>query len=223
MTKVIFKAPKISMASIKKTILFLVMAAFASLSKAQGFSISDLFNQAGKQKQYYLQQIAAYYAFESELKMGYNVMKHGLNGIAEINTAELNAHNAHYQSLQQPSAQVKNSTQVQDMIGWQSSIISQFSTIGQITGLTLDEQNYIGVVQANLLKGCNEDMADLQNLLQAGTQQMTDDQRFRRLAQLHADMLDKYQFTQSFAGSVRLLAAQRQQETNELQTLKELQ
>ncbi len=33
-------------------------------------------------------------------------------------------------------------------------------------------------------------------------------------------MLDKYQFSQSFCNSVRLLAAQRQQETNELQTYK---
>jgi len=211
------------MASIKKTILFVLMAPFASLGKAQGFSFGDLFNQAGKQKQYYLQQIAAYYAFESELKMGYNVMKHGLSGIATINTAELNAHNAYYQSWQQPGASVKNTIRVQDMVGWQNSIIEQFSALGKVTGLSPDEQHYISVVQSNLLTGCNEDMTDLQILLQAGTLQMTDDQRLRRLAQLHRDMLDRYQFTQNFTGSVRLLAAQRQQETNELQTLKELQ
>jgi hypothetical protein len=223
MTKVIFKAPKISMASIKKIPLLLLLSATATLSKAQGFSLGDLFNQAGKQKQYYLQQIAAYNAFESELKMGYNVLRHGLSGIAAINTAELNAHNAYYGSWQQPGAPIKNSTQVQDMIGWQSSIVSQFNALGQLIGLTASEQNYISVVQINLLKGCNEDMADLQNLLQAGTLQMTDDQRLRRLAQLHADVLDKYQFTQSYCNAVRLLAAQRQQETNELQTLKDLQ
>lgn len=187
---------------------------------AQSFSLGDLFNQAAKQKQYYLQQIAAYYAFESELKMGYNVMKHGLNGIAQINTTELDAHDAYYRSLLQPSELVKNSRLVQDIISWQSSIITQFSTLSHVTGLTSDEQNYIGSVQINLVKGCNEDVIDLQNLLQAGTLQMTDDQRLKRMAQLYADMLEKYQFTQSFAGSVRLLAAQRHQDTNDTQTLK---
>ena len=211
------------MASIKKIGLCVLLSAFSFQLFAQSFSFSDLFGQANKQKQYYLQQIAAYNAFESELKMGYNVMKHGLSGIAAINTAELNVHHTYYQSLEQPSAQVKNSTQVRDIIGWQSSIMTQFSTLGQVAGLTADEAIYISLVQTNLLKGCNDDMTDLQNLLQAGTLQMTDDQRLRRLAQLHTDMLDKCQFTQSFCNSVRLLAAQRQQGSNELQTLKELQ
>lgn len=210
------------MASIKKIVSLLLLCATANLSKAQGFSFSDLFGQANKQKQYELQQIAAYNAFESELKMGYNVVKHGLSGIAAINTAELNAHNAYYGSWRQPGAPIKNSTQVKDMIAWQSAIIRQFTTMEHVTGLTPDEQNYIGVVQTNLLKGCNEDMADLQNLLQAGVLQMTDDQRLRRLDQIHTDMQDKYQFTQRFCGTVRLLAAQRQQETNDTQTLKKL-
>lgn len=210
------------MASIKKITFLLLLTATTTLSKAQGFSFGDLFNQAAKQKRYYLQQIAAWQAFEAELKMGYNVMQHGLSGIAAINTAELNAHHAYDQSLQQAGAPVKNSTQVQDIIGWQSAIISQFSTIRQVSGLNTGEQSYISAVQANLLKRCNADMTDLQNLLQAGTLQMTDDQRLNRLDKIHADMLDKYRFAQSFCDSVRLLVAQRQQDTNDKQALKNL-
>ncbi|WP_214071884.1 hypothetical protein [Mucilaginibacter sp. dw_454] len=189
-------------------------------ASAQSFSFSDLFNQTSKQKNYYLQQIAAYEAFESELKMGYNVMKHGLSGIAEINTAELNAHSAYYTSLKTPGTAVKNSTQVQDILTWQSDITNSFSQ--PFNGLTDDEQSYIGLVKSNLLQACNADLTKLQDLLQYGTWQMTEDERLKRLDKIHSDMQDKYQFSQSFAGSVHLLAVQRQQGANDTQTLKSL-
>jgi hypothetical protein len=199
------------------TAILLLLAAGAN---AQSFSFGDLFGQAGKQKQYYLQQIAAYQAFESELKQGYNVVKNGLNGIRDINTAELNAHTAYYQSLKQPCSAVKSSTQVQDILTWQTEITGSFSQ--SFSGLTADEQSYLSAVKTNLLGACNADLTDLQNLLQSGTLQMTDDERLKRLAKIHAAMLDKYQFTRSFCNSVKLLAAQRRQSIYETQTLKSI-
>jgi len=198
----------------------MVCISLAMSAQAQSFSFSDLFGQANKQKNYYLQQIAALNAFESELKQGYGVIKHGLSGIAAINIAELNAHNAYYTSLKQPGSAVKNNTQVQDILQWQTDIVNSFSH--PFNGLTSDEQSYVATVKNNLLTGCNQDLTDLQNLLAAGTLQMTDDQRLKRLAKIHADMLDKYRFSQSFCGSVRLLILQRQQGSNDIQTLNAL-
>jgi hypothetical protein len=198
----------------------MVLISLTTVTRAQGFSFSDLFNQTSKQKNYYLQQIAAYEAFESELKMGYNVMQHGLSGIAEINTAELNAHSAYYTSLKTPGSAVKNSTQVQDIMTWQTDIANTFSQ--PFSGLTGDEQSYIGVVKSNLLQACNADLTELQNLLQYGAWQMTGDERLKRLDQIHAAMQDKYQFSQSFCNSVKMLAVQRQQGANDTQTLNSL-
>lgn len=208
------------MASIKKITTLLLLAATATFSKAQSFSFGDLFGQAGKQKNYYLQQIAAYQAFESELKQGYNVVKNGLNGIRDINTAELNAHSAYYQALKQPGSSVKNNTQVQDILNWQTEINTSFSQ--SFSGLTVDEQSYIAIVKANLLQACNNDLTDLQNLLHSGTLQMTDDERLKRLAEIHKSMLDKYEFSRSFINSIRLLLAQRGQDLDETQTLKSI-
>src|ERR1700744_4555745 len=118
------KASKIYMAFIRITGLLLLATVTA---QAQSFSFSDLFGQAGKQKNYYMQQIAAYQAFESELKQGYGVIKNGLSGIRDINTAELNAHSAYYASLKQPGTVVKNNTQVQDILTWQTAIVNGFS------------------------------------------------------------------------------------------------
>jgi hypothetical protein len=200
--------------------MVLISMLVAVSAQAQSFSFSNLFGQANKQKQYYMQQIAAYNAFESELKMGYGVIKNGLSGIASINTAELNAHSSYYTSLKQPGSAVKNSTQVQDILTWQTDIASSFSQ--PFPGLTGDEQSYISIVQTNLLQGCNSDLADLQNLLAGGTLQMTDDERLKHLAKIHADMQDKYQFSQGFCNSVKLLAAQRQHGDNDTQTLNAL-
>ena len=200
--------------------MVLISMLWAIGAKAQSFSFSDLFGQANKQKNYYMQQIAAYNAFESELKQGYGVIKNGLNGIKAINIAELNAHSAYYQSLKQPGTVVKNNTQVQDILTWQADIVNSFNQ--PVAGLTTDEQSYISTVQANLLNGCNTDLTDLQNLLASNNLQMSDSERLQRLAKIHADMLDKYKFSQSFRNSVKLLAAQLQQGTNESQTLQSL-
>jgi len=205
------------MAFIKSTIILML---FALSAKAQSFSFSDLFGQANKQKQYYEQQIAAYQAFESELKQGYNVIKNGLSGIAGINTAELNAHTAYYNSLKQPSAVVRNNSQVQDILNWQTEIVSSFNQ--SFSGLTDDEMAYISLVKNGVLQGCNTDLTDLQNVLTAGKLQMTDDERLKRLSKIHTDMQDKYTFTRSFCNSVKLMAAQRQQEINETQSLKSI-
>ncbi|EHQ24628.1 hypothetical protein [Mucilaginibacter paludis] len=205
------------MASVKLIALLLLAATSA---EAQSFSFGDLFGQAGKQKKYYLQQIAAYQVFQSELKQGYNVIKHGLSGIRDINTAELNAHSTYYTSLKQVSGPVKNSEQVQDIFDWQVEINNSFNQ--SFNGLTDDEQTYISTVKAGVLNECNADLTDLDNLLTAGKLEMTDDERLKRLAKIHTAMLDKYQFTRSFCNAAKLLIAQRQQSNNETQTLKSI-
>lgn len=205
------------MASIKLTALLLLIAAGA---EAQGFSFGDLFGQAKKQKKYYLQQIAAYKAFESELKQGYGVIKNGLSGIRDINTAELNAHTAYYQSLKSVSVPVKNNNQIADILNWQSEITNSFNQ--SFNGLTDDEQTYLSAVKTGVLNECNADLTDLQNLLTANKLEMTDDERLHRLAQIYVDMLNKYQFTRSFCNSVKLLLIQRQQDSHDTQTLKNI-
>jgi hypothetical protein len=167
-----------------------------------------------------MQQIAAYNALESEIKMGYGVVKNGLSGIASINTAELNAHTAFYNSLRTPSSAVKNSTQVKDILNYQQYINIAFSQ--SFSGLTNDETNYVTAVKNNVFNDCNKDLADLQNLLATGKLQLSDDERLKRLNAIHASMLEKYQFSQSFTNSIKLLTTSRGQESNDAQTLTKL-
>lgn len=197
-----------------------LLFAFSFQLSAQSFSFSDLFGQTAKQKQYYLQQIAAYQAFERELKQGYAVVTKGLGSIQNISTAELDQHTAYYNSLSQVTGAVKDNSQGHDIETWQSGIINAFD-VG-FPGLTRDEQQYVQQVKTGVLIACERDITDLQNLLQAGTWQMTDGERLQRLAKIHAAMLDKYRFTQRFTNSVRVLEAQRQHEFNNTQMIDKL-
>lgn len=199
---------------IKYSFLLLLLPVSAS---AQSFSFSDLFGQASKQKNYYMQQIAAYNALQSEIRQGNNVMKNGLGGIRDISTAELNAHAAYYNSLKTPSSAVKNNTQVKDISNYQTYITTAFGQ--SYSGLTSDELNYFQSVKTLVLNECSHDLSDLQNLLTAGKLQLTDDERLKRMNTIHASMLDKYQFTESFTNSLKTLAIHRQQTLNDNQTL----
>jgi hypothetical protein len=143
-----------------------------------------------------------------------------LSGIANINTAELNAHTAFYNSLKTPSPAVKNSTQVKDILNYQQYISTAFSQ--SFSGLTVDETNYVTAVKNNVFNDCNKDLADLQNLLATSKLQLSDDERLKRLNAIHASMLEKYQFSQSFTNSIKLLATSRGQESNDAQTLTNL-
>lgn len=188
-------------------------------TNAQSF-FSDLFGQAGKQKSYYLQQIAAYNALRAEMKQGYGVIKHGLNGIRNINTGELNAHTAYYTALKTPSSSVKNNNQVKDIVTYQTYINAIFNR--SYSDLTSDELNYVASVKTNVLTACDKDITDLQNLLAAGKLQMSDDRRLKRLNAIHISMLDKFEFSQSFSHSLTTLAIRRQQEKANAQTLTNL-
>lgn len=205
------------MASIKLIGTFLLLAGTA---RAQSFSFSDLFGQAGKQKQYYLQQIAAYNALRAQLNQGYKVVKNGLGGIRDINTAELNAHTSYYGSLKTPSAAVKSDTQVKDILNYQGYITIAFSQ--PFGGLTSDEIVYVNAVKDEVLTDCNHDLTDLQNLLATGKLQLSDDERLKRLNALHIAMLDKYRFSQSFTNSLKMLAIRREQSSNDAKTLMNL-
>jgi len=104
----------------------------------------------------------------------------------------------------------------------QQSIISQFNSISNVNGLTASEQTYIGNVQQNVLSQCSRDMTDLQNVLTLGNLVMSDDERIQRINKLAAAIKDKYLFTCHFTAQVKLLAASRTQDNNEVQTLNQL-
>ena len=75
-----------------------------------------------------------------------------------------------------------------------------------------EETLYLSHVYSNMLRLCDASLAELQDVIQSGSLEMTDDERLKRIDALHQDMSDKYAFTQAFGNETRLLAAQRSAE-----------
>jgi hypothetical protein len=190
-------------------------------AKAQSFSFSDLFGQGEKDIKNMEQQLTALIAFESSVRQGYNMLHSEWSAISNWKNGELGLHSTYYISLNNVNSQVKNDPDVTAIQTEQQAIINLLNAVQSLSGLQSFEQSYVQSVSQSLLKGCNDDLQQLQQVLKDGTFSMSDDERLQQIAKIQASMLDKYQFTQSFCNSIRLLVIQRNRENNEVQTLKQ--
>ena len=192
----------------------------ATDSNAQTFA--EWFSQGKTQIKYLTQQIAALNACETSIRQGYNMLKGEWTSIGNFKNGEFGLHQSYYTSLSNVNPQVKSSPDIGFITTEQQSIISMLNAIQNVAGLTADERGYIQTVVQNIINECSKDLDKLNSVLKNGTLQMSDDERLKQIRNIQAAMLDKYQFTQSFCNSVRLMAAQRNQDSNETQTLNKL-
>lgn len=188
--------------------------------KAQTFA--EWFSQGKTQIKYLTQQIAALNACETSIRQGYNMLKGEWTSIGNFKNGEFGLHQSYYTSLSTVNPQVKSSPDISSITTEQQYIIAMLNAVQQVAGLTADEQGYIKTVAQNIFNECAKDLDKLNSVLKNGTLQMSDDERLKQIHSVQAAMLDKYQFTQSFCNSIRLMAAQRNQESNETQTLNKL-
>lgn len=192
----------------------------ATDSKAQTFA--EWFSQGKTQIKYLTQQIATLNACETSIRQGYNMLKGEWTSIGNFKNGEFGLHQSYYTSLSTVNPQVKSSPDISSLATEQQYIIAMLNAVQQVAGLTNDEQGYVKTVAQNIFNDCTKDLDKLNSVLKNGTLQMSDDERLKQIHSVQVAMLDKYQFTQSFCNSVRLMAAQRNQDSNETQTLNKL-
>jgi len=210
------KRRKLKVACLVSCILILASAE----SHAQTFA--EWFSQGKTQIKYLTQQIAALNACETSIRQGYNMLKGEWTSIGNFKNGEFGLHQSYYTSLSTVNPQVKSSPDISSIATEQQYIIAMLNAVQQVAGLTADEQGYIKTVAQNIFNECAKDLDKLNSVLKNGTLQMSDDERLKQIHSVQAAMLDKYQFTQTFCNSIRLMAAQRNQESNETQTLNKL-
>lgn len=200
----------------------LLLLLSATSTYAQSFSFSDLFGQSKKEIKNVEQQIAALNALETTIRQGYNMLHAEWYDIANWKTAEFSSHQAYYNSLSAVNPVVSKSVAMTTITTEQQTISSQFNSISNISGLTTGEQNYVAAVQQQVIGECSKEVTDLQTVLVPGQLVMTDDERIQRISKLTAEIKDQFVFSCTFCNQVRLLAAQRSQGNNEIQTERSL-
>lgn len=205
-----------------KAILICFVLSPLCLQHSYAQTFAEWFSQGKTQIKYLTQQIAALNACETSIRQGYNMLKGEWTSIGNFKNGEFGLHQNYYTSLSTVNPQVKSSPDISSIATEQQSIISMLNAIQNVAGLTTDEHGYIQTVVQNIINECAKDLDKLNSVLKNGTLQMSDDERLKQIHSVQAAMLDKYQFTQSFCNSIRLMAAQRNQDSNETQTLNKL-
>lgn len=206
----------------KKISIILLIMFFVNHSHAQTWD--EWFNQKSTQKKYLLQQIAAFEAYLTYAKKGYDIANKGISTISSLKKGELNLHQTFFGSLKIVNPKIKNAAIVADIIALQISIIQQFkrsiNSCKKSGQFNKDEVAYVGRVYANLITECLKDVDELISVTTDGELQMKDDERIKRITAIHTSMQDKYTFTQSFTNESSILVAQRMKEQNDVQVSK---
>ena len=169
-----------------------------------------------------LEQIAKYEVYLQDLKKGYNIVQQGLNTIGQIKKGDLSLHQLFFSSLLQVSPGVKAYGKVTDMIAMQVQITTlchQYAQTATLPGLNAAEIKYLAAVFNHLLDLSDKDLTELTSIMTDGVLQMDDSQRIGRIDALYTDTTEQYQFLRHFTDQLKLLALQRQSESNSIQQL----
>lgn len=185
------------------------------LHQASAQTFAEWFSQKKTQIKYLTQQIAALAQYESYIKQGYQISQNGLGNIGGYIKGEYGSHTAYYNSLKTVNPQVQSNSKADGIISYAKQIPVQFDHLNGLSGL----EAYIAKVETKVLDECDKDLKELELVITSGQAQMSDDERIRRLDEIYHRMKDKYAFTQSFCGQVRMLLLQRNRELQDIQTL----
>ncbi len=200
----------------KLKIVWLLVVVFMGIScSAQTYA--EFFRQKKTQQKYLMEQLVALKIYAGYLKKGYDIASSGLNTVRDFTRGELGLHDAFIRSLKTVSPVIKNNTKVADIILWQLEISRAFRGI---SSGSLGTMAYIDEVKSGLMEACDSDLGELLLVITSGKIEMKDDERLQRLDKIHASMLDKYAFAQSFSHQVNLINGQRQKEQRSIEELR---
>jgi hypothetical protein len=200
------------------TIHFILMF---GLTNAQTFD--EWFHQKKTQKKYLVDQIAALRVYAEYVKKGYNITHAGLTTIENIKNGHFTIDQSFFTSKGNVKPAISHSIKVLNIIGYQAKIIRDLKRFYQSSkndpNFSADEILYLSHVYANMLRQCDDSLAELRDIIRSGALEMTDDERLKRIDTLHRDIVEKYAFTQAFTNETKLLGAQREAEKSGVHTI----
>lgn len=107
----------------KKIIIIALLLCFTQFLTAQTFA--EWTSQKATQKEYLLQQIAAFQVYIGYISKGYSVAKKGLNTIRDIKHGDFNLHSNYITSLVTVNPKVKRYKKIADIVSLQIDIARQ--------------------------------------------------------------------------------------------------
>lgn len=184
----------------KKIILIIAMVLF-SLHVMQG---------QAKQRKELLLQITALQVYMDYVKKGYSAVSKGLNFIGDVKKGEVNLHRDYFTSLLKINPKVEHYYKTAEIISLQLEIIKICKkTSRNLKGYDLfhgNELDYAERAFKRLLANCSDTLDQLLIITTESKLELTDDQRIKRIDDLHKTMLEDYNFCISFSHEAELLS-----------------
>lgn len=175
---------------------------------------------ANAQKKSMIQQIAALQVYIGYLQKGYSIAKKGLNVISDLKKGELNLHNDYFNSLKAVNPKIRNSEKVAGCITLQIQILNVFNNayrqLKQSKQFNENELSYMNNVFTRLIDDCTVTISELIEITTSNKFEMKDDERLKRIDNLHNDLQGKNTFVQSFSSEAKVLANSRLQDQNDV-------
>ena len=181
----------------------------------EGFTqtIEEWTQQKQTQIKYLLNQVAANKVYIEYLQKGYSIASKGLTTIGQIKNGEYTLHKDFFNALLSINPAIKNWSKVAGIVAIQVQIIKQvnkgFNRIKELNQLTPDEMLYCNTIIQNLFKDCDVIIRELLIIISDGNLEMKDDERIRRIDQLHVSMQSNFTFCTKLNNQMHMLSVQR--------------
>jgi hypothetical protein len=199
-------------------VCFLLSALSFQPAGAQTFA--EWFSQKKTLIKYLTRQLVALESLESDVQKGYKIATGGLGNIGGITGAEYQLHQGYFASLKAVNPAVKNDPDLAGISSYAQAISNDLGSLNNLNGLDNDTKTYIRQVSDKVLQDCNADLSALKPLVSGGQIQVTDQERIAKLHDIYERMKDGYVFTRYFCNAVKVMAQQKMQDEQQLQTLK---
>ncbi len=196
-----------------------IVACIALNFSAVAQTSNEIFNQKKTQRQYLIEQVAALKIYAGYLKKGYNVAKDGIGTIRRIGDGEYSLHQDFIGSMKAISPAVRKNARFAEILAMQIKILSTFSSLPKTPGLQAADLEYVASVKRHVVTDLERYLDQLILLTTPATYQMDEEHRIERLNELHANVMDTFQFCGSFATDVRMLGASRIKEQHSINQL----
>jgi RNase H-fold protein (predicted Holliday junction resolvase) len=204
--------------------LLLAILTISVTSEAQTV-VGQFFNQNKTQKKYLLDQIAALQVYKGYLKNGYTVAKDGTGLIGRIKDGDHSLHSGHFDSLSRISSKVRNYSKVKAIVAMQKQMEAEHLKAGTRINnsiLTSLEKGQYNKIYRSVLNRSIDELSELQLVVTDGRVKMSDDERLKFIDKIYTEMLGCLSSARKINSQFLALAAQRDRERKDNQSLKNL-
>ncbi len=204
---------------------FLILCLALSLSV---FTLKPAYAQSNEAQQLLLnaEKLTQLKSMLADMKKGYTILSGSYNSIRDISKGNFSMHELFLDGLMIVNPEIKKYHRVKDIISYQARIVAEyknaFQRFKQQGNFSPNEIDYLGKVYKQFFDQSAENLNELISVITTSNLRMSDDERLAAIDRIFADTEDKLQFLRSFNRGTTLLAIQRQQETENINTTQKL-